>query len=91
MKISDIVEHLQEKYHPNDEIVIAWWDRDLFPKYDPDKDDDIPLSKEEWTRALELMARDSSSWADNISEKMYDFIKYYTDKATEQLTEENNK
>ena len=91
MKISDIVEHLQEKYHPNDEIVIAWWDRDLFPKYDPDKDDDIPLTNKEWSRALELMARDSSSEADNISEKMYDFIKYYTDKATEQPTEENNK
>jgi len=89
MKISDIVEHLQEKYDPNDEIVIAWWDRDLFAKYDPDKDDDIPLTKKEWTRALELMARDSSAWSDNISEKMYDFIRYYTEKATEQLAEEN--
>lgn len=89
MKISDIVEHLQEKYEPNDEIVIAWWDRDLFSNYDPDKDDDIPLTKEEWSLALTLMARESSAWSDNISEKMYDFIKYYTEKATEQLTKEN--
>lgn len=92
MKISDIIEHLQENYHPNDELVIAWWDRDLFPKYDPEKKQiREPLSEKEWSRALELMARDVTESADYLVEQIHDFIKYFTEKATEQLAEEKNK
>lgn len=88
MRVGEIIKYLQEKYDENDDIVIAWWDRELFAQYDHDKDEEFPLTKDEWSRAMEMMERDAGGWADDISERAYDFIRFYVDKATEQLAKE---
>ena len=53
MKVEDIITRLQETYAPDHELVIAWWDRELFLV--PDEQDETghrEPTPEEWSAAV---------------------------------------
>jgi hypothetical protein len=52
MKVSDAIKQLQKNYSPEDELIIEWWDRDLFHIVDSDYCDDRPVSNDVWEIAV---------------------------------------
>lgn len=49
MKVSDLIELLAERYDPDDEIYVEWWDKGVF-----DHDPETPISDEAWGQAVEV-------------------------------------
>lgn len=73
MKVKDIITRLQETYQPDDELVIAWWARDLFLV--PDKHDETghrEPTPEEWSEAVAMF--DDRGFGDHADMILYDTV-----------------
>lgn len=73
MKVKDIITRLQEHYAPDDELVTAWWDRDLFLV--PDEQDETGhrnLTREEWSHTV--AAINDNGFGDHADAIMFDVI-----------------
>ena len=46
MKVSDIIRQLSTDYLPDEELMVAWWDRDTLPGWDTEADDYAAVSPE---------------------------------------------
>ena len=76
MKVKDIIKCLQETYQPDDELVIAWWARDLFQVPDMDtQDKDREPTVEEW--AVAVGYADDYGFGDHADSIMYDIVNGY--------------
>ena len=70
MKVADIIKTLEE-YDPNDSVVIAWWDSDIF---DPDLVG--TLSSDDWEAACDSMEEiDWSYTFDRLEDVLGMFLK----------------
>lgn len=73
MKVKDIITRLQETYAPDHELVIAWWDRELFLV--PDEQDETGhrnLTLEEWADTVAVI--DDNGFGDHADAIMFDVI-----------------
>lgn len=70
MKVKDIITNLTERYSPDDELVITWWDRDLFTL--PTDTDDRPVTADEWSDAVATF--DNAGWGDYIDMVLFDTV-----------------
>ena len=70
MKVKHIITRLQETYQPDDELVIAWWDRDLFLVLDETGDRNPTL--EEWADTVAII--DDNGFGDHADAIMFDVI-----------------
>lgn len=66
MKVSSVIKYLSE-YKPDDEIVIAWWDKSYIESSHPNASDDL------WERAVELM-EDQEYWSSVAGEALMDCV-----------------
>jgi len=59
MKVKDIIKLLQKSHKPNEDLIVAWWDKDMFPA----------ISKKDWADFADSATYevDWSSGHDNIS------------------------
>lgn len=69
MKVSQIIKVLQEFYSPDDVVVIAWWNKELFQEaYDlPDEDWEAAAESMEnmdWSRTHEDLLAELGHWID---------------------------
>jgi hypothetical protein len=55
MKVSKAIEYLKD-YDPNDELLIAWWDRETTGHDD--------ISVEEWSKMVQIIDRQDSVFED---------------------------
>ena len=62
MKAKDVIKHIQD-YHPDDEIIILWWDSDTVA--------DQVVSHEEWNKVVNNL--DGYSF-DDIGYEMWNLI-----------------
>ena len=84
MKVKDIIARLSE-YDADEELVIAWWRRDLFTDYNPDTDDETPLGETTWNLAVEILENRKDGWGDHINEYIYDEIQDSVDRAKKEM------
>ena len=74
MKVKDIITRLQETYTPDTELVIAWWDRDLFlvPDETPDPMGQRNPTHNEWADTVAVI--DDNGFGDHPDAIMFDVI-----------------
>lgn len=74
MRVETIIKCLQEWYAPNDELVIAWWDRETADRaIGADDDNEIsPVTDDEW--ALVCHALDDLT--DRANQDVWDAIQW---------------
>ena len=86
MRVSEIITRLSRDYQPDDELLIAWWDRETTSTYDDEIGDYAEVPDAVWRVAVGLM--DSGpGWGDYASEAIHDYITDYVDHARQQITE----
>ena len=56
MKVSELISLLDQRFHPDEDLVVAWWGRERFEAADS-------LSHEEWERAADHM-KQHINWDD---------------------------
>lgn len=65
MKIKDLIKIMQKHANQDEEIVVAWWDKNFF-----DEDRENPITDDEWLQTVKdadhLDFRDISDSLDNI-------------------------
>jgi len=74
MKVKDIISVLNERYGKDDDIVVIWWDSELFMSYDHDKDEEYPLSKKVWENAVNILENKKDGFGDHLNELLHDEI-----------------
>ena len=87
MKVSDIIQQLSTDYPPDEELMIAWWDRNTLPGWDTEADDYAPVSPEIWGEAVRSLETESG-WADFLHECLLDYFAELFDHAAKRLAEE---
>ena len=75
MKVKDIIDMLTKNYDENEELVVAWWDRNLFRFYAPDGEEQ-PISASFWEEVVSLSDNDHHSW-DIINQRVDEMIQDY--------------
>lgn len=86
MKVKDIIARLSE-YDADEELVIAWWRRDLFTDYNPDTDDETPLGETTWNLAVDILENRKDGWGDYINAGICDEIQDAVDRAKQEQEE----
>lgn len=73
MKVKDIIRQLSERYEPDTELVIAWWDRHLFHDERDADEYGIPdvVSRQVWDETVRRI--DGDGWEDAVN-GVYDLI-----------------
>ncbi len=66
MKVSRLIEILQEQNKPDDEILVLWWEKHHFDYTD---DDELKLTDEAWLK----ISHEFDSW-DNAGESVGEWI-----------------
>lgn len=72
MKISELIEALQEKNNPDEEILVIWWEKRNFDYSD---DDELKLTDEAWLK----VSKEFDVW----SEAGQDIGEWITDAVSE--------
>ena len=72
MKVKEIITYLQGEYDPEDHLIIDWWSRGLFQKYNAEANDYDTVSVEDWNAAAEAL--EGEGWTDQIGQDIIDFI-----------------
>lgn len=73
MKVKDIIANLTERYSPDDELIITWWDRNLFLVPDDlDETGHREPTCEEWDDAVATF--DDTGWGDHIDMVLFDTV-----------------
>ena len=85
MKVKDIITHLTERYGADDELVIAWWDKQLFSFYDEDTDTEHPLSDSAWAETVQAVDGDDYGW-EGVSESVRDMIQGWIQRPEREVT-----
>ena len=86
MRVSEIITRLSRDYQPDDELLIAWWDRETTNTYD-EIGNCVEVPDAVWRVAVGLM--DSGpGWGDYAYEAIHDYITDYVDHARQQIAEE---
>lgn len=93
MKVETIIKRLQEGYNPNDELVIAWWSKDLANSLigaddvPEDFDDEIPqVTDEEW----ELVCYELQDLTNRANEDVCDAICWSINNQRKETKENSN-
>ena len=61
MLVSQIIEVLQERYTPDTELFVEWWDKEGI-EYGMDE----PMTNDTWSRAVEIAEDADQSYPNNI-------------------------
>lgn len=51
MKVSEIIDRLNRDYHPDTELYVEWWDKELAQTFSY-MDETLDLSEEEWATVV---------------------------------------
>ena len=78
MKVSDIIRQLS-KYPPDEELVIAWWDRNCFSRWDANKKELREATPEEW--AVVIRWEKENGLPEYSAEVVHDFFSNLLDDA----------
>lgn len=77
MKVMEIIDRLNRDYHPDTELYVEWWDKELAQSFSYLGDDAV-LSDEEWAAAVdhleEVERPDQSAIADAIGQAVDDVV-----------------
>ena len=77
MLVSQIIEVLQERYSPDTELFIEWWDKEGIPT-------NMPISDDIWARAVEIAEDGDQSYPNGmISEMLFDAVAYAEEESNE--------
>ena len=74
MKASKAIEYLSE-LNPNDEIFIAWWDKDYASISMEDVFNGEEIPAEVWTKAVEITQDKSDYWGELAGEALTNSVK----------------
>jgi len=85
MKVSEIITRLSQNYQPDDELFIAWWDRETTTTYDEEIGDYVEVPDAVWRAALQLMDSDPMA-GDYLFEGVHEFITDNVDCVRRQIT-----
>ena len=72
MKVRDLVNQLQLSYLPDDEILVAYWDKE-FAETAFDSDEGVVVSDEVWSQAIRR-AEKAEFWQSCASEEITDQV-----------------
>ena len=86
MKVSDIIRQLST-YPPDEELMIAWWDRDTSQRWDTDADDYVAVSPETWGEAVRSFDI-GPGWGDYLNESIHEYFQDEFDLAEKRLAGE---
>lgn len=67
MQVKEAIQLLSKHHHPDDEICISWWSRDLFLDIDG-----VIVDEEAWSNAVAEF--DGEEGYSHINEQVYDLI-----------------
>lgn len=76
MKVSEVLKHLA-RYDSNDELLIAWWDKEA---YEYISGDETKITDEQWKQAIEVV--------DGIEDAFQD-VTYLIDQAMKRIKGSN--
>lgn len=67
MKVKEIIENLQKHYKPNDDLIIAWWDKEWFENcFD---NDEYQLTDDDLETICSMTIND-----ENVGEQISDYV-----------------
>lgn len=73
MKASDVIKWM-ERYHPDEDLLISWVDREQFPVEDEDTGKMVVMTREEWSDTIQYFA-DAEFMSEYDVNEMIDFVK----------------
>lgn len=90
MKVAELIRTLERNYKPDDDIVVAWWDKQLFSQYQPDTDTWIPVSARLWQQAV-LLFDQGEGFSEVLNEQCWEFIDAHVEQAVQIASQEGDK
>ena len=72
MKASEVIKWM-ERYHPDEDLLISWVDREQFPVEDEETDEMVVMTREEWSNTIQYF-RDAEFMSEYDVNEMYDFV-----------------
>lgn len=73
MKASKVIEFMQT-YHPDEDLLISWVDRELFPVEDEVTGKMVVMTRDEWSDTIQYF-RDAEFMSEYDVNEMIDFVK----------------
>lgn len=68
MKVSQLIKQL-EQYEPDDDLIVAYWDRETIEDYDY-----LKISKEDWSYVVEKYEDGEWFWQGAASDQFLDLV-----------------
>ena len=72
MKASEVIKWM-ETYHPDEDLLISWVDREAFPIGHEETDEMVVMTREEWSNTIQYF-RDAEFMSEYDVNEMYDFV-----------------
>lgn len=69
MLVKDIIKQLQENYQPDDELIVAYWDKQIVEGFA-----DVVLTDDGWGEVIELLDSQEFPNGDPINDAVYEVL-----------------
>jgi hypothetical protein len=69
MLVKDIIKQLQTNYQPDEELIVAYWDKPLVESFA-----NVVLTKEGWEEVIELLDSQEFPSGDPINDAVYSVL-----------------